>query len=96
MFCRWLEKQGIFFHSIPNGGNRDEIEARRLKDEGLQAGIPDLFIPGFRLYVEMKRRKGGTVSQKQKEKMAILEGLGYDCIVCRGAKEAVEKTSKYL
>ena len=29
--------------AIPNGGKRDVISAKLLKDEGVRAGVPDLF-----------------------------------------------------
>ena len=68
-------------HAIPNGGSRNPIEARHLKEQGVKAGIPDLFLPcargGFHgLYIEMKRRKGGRVSIEQKKAIIALMEQG--------------------
>ena len=79
----------VLIFAIPNGGSRNKAEASRMKAGGVVAGIPDLFVPEFRLWIEMKRRKGGTVSEKQKEIMHELERVGYVCRVCRGADEAI-------
>jgi hypothetical protein len=40
--------------------------AKRLKAEGVVRGIPDLFIPQWNLWVEMKRKTGGRLSPEQK------------------------------
>ena len=93
--------QDIFFHAIPNGGRRDPLEAKRLKDEGVRAGVPDIFIaeprgPYHGLYVEMKRIKGSVTSKAQIECMGILEDKGYLCVVCKGFKEAKEVFHEYL
>jgi hypothetical protein len=92
-FVRWLRKEGHFVYAIPNGGLRDAITAKRLKDEGSMSGIPDLQVVldgGKVVWIEMKRRKGGTVSAAQKKVHAKLEELGHVVIVGRGAKEARE------
>jgi hypothetical protein len=31
--------------AIPNGGQRHVVVARKLKDEGVKAGVPDIFLP---------------------------------------------------
>ena len=61
----------VMYH-IPNGGRRDKITGARLKAEGVVAGVPDVFLAsprqGFHgLYIEMKRQRGGTVQDTQKE-----------------------------
>jgi hypothetical protein len=84
-----IKHPDILIFAIPNGGSRNKAEASRMKAGGVVAGIPDLFVPKFRLWIEMKRRKGGTVSAKQKEIMHQLELVGYVCRVCRGADEAI-------
>ena len=86
----WWRKQGnpIIFH-IPNGGNRGMNEARRLKTMGVTPGVPDLYCPEWRLWVEMKRQKGGSLSPSQKEMIAYLEGIGDRVIVAKGFEDAV-------
>ena len=56
--------------------------------QGMLKGCPDLFIPQFDLFIEMKRRDGGVVSLEQKKVHEWLRHLGYKVEVCHGAKEA--------
>ena len=51
--------------SIPNGGKRHIKVAEKLKLEGIEPGIPDLYIPKWHTWVEMKRVKGGVLSEDQ-------------------------------
>lgn len=88
-------------HHIPNGGGRNPIEARHLKEQGVKPGIPDLFLPcargGFHgLYIEMKRRKGGRVSIEQKKMIIALREQGYRVEVCQGWEEARDIITAYM
>ena len=90
----------LLFH-IPNGGSRGKAEAAHFKAEGVKPGVPDLFLPVARgpyhgLFIEMKRQKGGKISEAQK---AWLEGLtmqGFLAAVCYGWKDAAELIENYL
>ena len=82
--------------AIPNGGYRSKSAAAKLKVEGVSAGIPDLFIPAFRLWIEMKRVKGGRLSPDQKDWIEYLQSNGYICFVCNGADDAKLKIKQYL
>ena len=80
MAGKWPELQLMF--AIPNGGSRNPIEARHLKEQGVKPGIPDVFLPVARggyhgLYIEMKRRKGWKISAAQVEVMDALAAQGY-------------------
>ena len=49
-------------HHIPNGGSRNQLEARNLKLQGVKSGVPDICLPVPRgkyhgLYIEMKYGK---------------------------------------
>jgi rhodanese-related sulfurtransferase len=77
--------------AIPNGGARSMATAARLKAEGVSPGVPDLFIPSWALWIEMKRQKGGVVSAEQKDWIAYLKGLDYEVLVCKGAEDAKNK-----
>lgn len=90
-FIKWFRLQypGALVFAIPNGGNRNIVTASKLKAEGVLAGVPDLFIPDWCLFIEMKRQKGGRVSDEQKEVMAHLCGCGYRCIVAHGCEDAM-------
>ncbi len=96
-FVRWfrLSYPGVRIMAIPNGGARNIATAARLKAEGVVSGVPDLFIPAWRLWVEMKRAQGGIVSQQQKDWINYLESCGYSAIVCRGFDHAVEMAQEF-
>jgi hypothetical protein len=86
--------------AIPNGGARHIAVARKLKAEGVKAGVPDIFIPwpsgkshGF--FVEMKSEKG-VVSGSQDVYMQSLLNVGYAVEVCRSWIEAAELICDYL
>jgi len=89
----------MLYH-IPNGGKRSASEAARFKSEGVQAGVPDLFLPVPRgkyhgLYIEMKRLQGGKVSEAQSEMHVKLRRMGYVCEVAHGWQEAWEYIKRY-
>ncbi len=89
----------IDFYHIPNGGYRPKATGKSLKKAGVKSGVPDLCIitpPPFRhdyrgVYVEMKRVRGGVVSEKQKDWIAILTGHGYCVIVAHGWQDAAKQ-----
>lgn len=99
MAGKWPELR--LCHAIPNGGSRNPIEARHLKEQGVKAGIPDIHIPCMRggyggLYIEMKRRKGGRVSIEQKKAIIALREQGYRVEVCNGWEEARDMITAYM
>lgn len=87
---RWFRQTwpGVLIFAIPNGGARSPATAGRLKAEGVASGVPDLFVPAWRLWIEMKRVKGSSLSAEQKDWIAYLNSGGYCCIVGKGAKNA--------
>jgi rhodanese-related sulfurtransferase len=89
-FVRWFRQtyRGVKIIAIPNGEHRSKTAALRLKAEGVTPGVPDLFVPAWRLWIEMKRRKGGRISAEQREMIDYLRDCGYSCVVARGADEA--------
>ena len=74
--------------AIPNGGKRAISVAKKLKAEGVKRGVPDLFIPELKLWVEMKKVKGGSTSKEQKEWILYLNDCGYKAVVCKGFQAA--------
>lgn len=99
MARKWPELR--LMHAIPNGGSRNPIEARHLKDQGVKAGIPDIFLPCPKdvfhgLYIEMKRKKGGRVSEAQREMIMSLKAMGYRVEVCEGWEEAKTVIVEYM
>lgn len=90
----------LMYH-IPNGGSRGKVEAARFKAAGVKSGVPDIFLPVARggkhgLYIELKRLKGGKVSDAQKEWIRCLREQGYRAEVCYGWKAAADVIEKYL
>lgn len=87
-------------HHIPNGGLRDKITARHMKDQGVMAGIPDISLPvprgGYHgMYIELKVG-GNKPSEKQQECIEALRKQGYRVEVCYGWLEAAEVIKDYL
>jgi len=93
---RWFRQtyREVRIFAIPNGGARSKATAGRLKVEGVSPGVPDLFVPAWRLWVEMKRTKGGNLSAEQKDWIAYLESVGFSCIVGKGADDAKGKDQR--
>jgi hypothetical protein len=48
------------------------------------------------LYIEMKRLKGGIVSDDQKKMHKLLRAQGYKVVVCKGADAAIAEIKAYL
>lgn len=91
----------VLLYAIPNGGKRHIKTAITLRRTGVKPGVPDIHLPVARgsyhsLYIEMKRRKGGTVSPEQKEWHKALQEQGHCCLVCKGWEEAREAIINYL
>ena len=95
---RWFRQTwpGVRIFAIPNGGARSPATAGRLKAEGVSSGVPDLFIPAWCLWVEMKRTKGGSVSPEQKDWIAYLESVRFCCIVGKCAEDAKGKLQAFF
>jgi hypothetical protein len=90
---RWFRQThvGTVIFSIPNGGARSLATAARLKAEGVVKGVPDLFVPAWELWIEMKRVKGGAVSQEQEAMHVYLRGVGYRVLVAKGFEDAKQQ-----
>lgn len=88
---------GIVF-SVPNGGKRNKLEAKKMKEQGLLAGVSDLIIIMYNkiFFLELKNSTGKQ-SEKQKAFQYILSLLGFDCYYLpRSSKEAVDIIKNYL
>ncbi len=97
-FVNWFRAKfpGALIFAIPNGGHRAISTAKRLKAEGVVSGIPDLHVPAWRLWVEMKRVKGGKLSAEQVDMIGHLEGLGHTVIVGKGAQDASAQIVEWI
>lgn len=99
--CTWLTRNNILFYHSPNGGSRNLLEAMNLKRLGVKSGIPDITIPVARkgyhsLYIELKRQRGGSISETQEYWLAALNKEGMLAILCHGADEAIERIKDYF
>jgi len=56
--------------------------------------VPDLFIPEWKLWIEMKK-EGGSVSKPQKEWIDYLCNVGYRVLVCYGRDDAIEQVVRF-
>lgn len=97
-FLEWFETSfhGVRIFHIPNGGHRAISVGKKMKAEGVKPGVPDLYIPAWKIWIEMKRVKGGKLSPEQKEWHDYLTAIGDTVIVGIGAKDASAKLLQVL
>lgn len=86
--------------AIPNGGARSAITGARLRDEGVTAGVPDLFLCAAKgefhgLFIEMKTPTG-KLSAAQKQVAVQIVQEGYSFAVCRSFDEFRQIITEYL
>lgn len=91
---------GLLF-AVPNGGARDVVTGKRLKDEGVRRGVPDVWLPvargGFHgLVIELKAGERGRVSKEQGWWLERLGEQGYRAVVARSWEEATGLIVGYL
>lgn len=106
VFHRWLEYNHIPHNHRPNETGGKGAMARRnmkMKAMGMSAGAWDyeVFVPQgngsyVQLEIELKRRKGGRISESQKAWQKVYMGAGIPCKLCKGADEAIEFCKMYL
>lgn len=104
----WWNHAGIRFNihqtllfAIPNGGYRNKITAKKLKEQGVQKGIPDIFLAIPRnnyhgLFIELKRTKKGRLTKEQNIAIKLLKAEGYQVEVAYGFLHAKDIISQYL
>ncbi len=101
VLVKWLKYKGILHYHVPNGGRRSLLEGLKLKRMGVCPGVPDICIPvaknGYHgLYVEMKRRHGGHLTDQQTWWLKELIKNGYHAIVAHGFDAAQREIINYL
>lgn len=92
----WFRKTfpDVRIFAIPNGEHRSRSAGARLKAEGVSAGVPDLFVPSWSLWVEMKVVKG-KLSPAQRDWIGYLERIGHHVLVCYGFEDAKEQVNRF-
>ena len=101
---------GRYLFAIPNGGRRNAREAARLRNQGVKAGVSDMFFAfsrhGYRgVWIEMKVQAGAfggdgdrrrSVSPEQRDWILLMRGQGFAAAACWGADEAKALLDAYL
>jgi hypothetical protein len=87
-------------YAVPNGGDRNLRVARKLKAEGVLAGVADLCLPAARrgyhgLYLEMKSEEG-VATEEQKEFLRGVSGEGYCAVIAQGVDDARDVLEWYI
>lgn len=88
---RWIQPHWKFTH-LPFGEHRNIVTAVRLKRMGVTAGWPDFIFVGPRhsiFWLELKRPRGGRVSDEQAEIAAHLHACGFSFLITSSVDEAV-------
>ena len=93
-FVQYLEARGLLYSAIPNSTYSPHMSVKaRNKRMGVRPGVPDMVVvlPGIGIaWVELKRTKGGVVSEYQKQWVEALNTVpGNEARVCRGCEEAI-------
>lgn len=84
----------LCFH-IPNGEYRMPRTAQRLKVAGVVRGIPDLYIPHWHLWIEVKSLEG-KLSPSQVKIIGYLRSIGDTVIVGYGATDISVQVLEFL
>lgn len=90
----------MLLFAVPNGGARFAWQAKRLKDEGVRAGVADLILQiprkGYAtLAIEMKTPEGRQM-ETQKEYERICTAYKNKYIICRSVDEFKRAIIDYL
>lgn len=112
VFADWLRAKNISFAHIVNesGGKGSLVYGAKLKRMGRSKGFPDylIFLPAKQhptkliivmpqnLAVEMKRKRGGSTSDEQREWLWRLEDQGFQTKIAKGADEAITFVERFL
>ena len=97
-FVSWFRKnyKGIRIIAIPNGGQRNIATAARLKAEGVTPGVPDLYVPAWHLWIEMKKINGGKISAQQKDWHNYLQLIKHSVIITAGFEDAQSQVKDFI
>jgi hypothetical protein len=95
---------GMLLIHVPNGGSRkNAFEGWRLKQQGVRAGVSDLFLPVarggfFGLWIEFKAAPPNDAdpTEAQLEWLELMRGQGYRAELCLGIESALAVLDDYM
>jgi len=95
-----IDPRLAWVHSIPNAARRGYVTRCRMLDEGLRAGVADVFLPypsnGLHgLWIEFKCGRN-TCTAEQTAFGEYAQAAGYGWVVARSVDEAVTAVERYL
>lgn len=107
---QWCEDRGLKITAVPNSTFTKSWKQKNTNRlTGVRAGFPDLVVlispeqskdgEGYFLCIELKRQKGGALSDVQKSWQSAINGLGcpnVQAYVCKGATAAQTVIEHYL
>jgi len=100
VFADWCRAKNLLFtHLAQETFTRYWSVKMKNKNMGVNSGIPDyiLVLPQGLVFIEMKRQRGGVVSEAQKQWIEALEKIpNVTAKVCKGANEAIEYVEEIL
>lgn len=105
---KYPQLRGLLF-AIPNGGQRGKAQAGKLRAEGVQRGVADLFLSvpalpsnaisnsiwAHGLYIEMKSATGRQTYDQSKFQKQV-EKRGYLYRICRTLEEFQAEINQYI
>jgi hypothetical protein len=89
-FLKVALRKECYAFAIPNGGLRNISVARKLKAEGVQAGVPDVGVMmpmGRIVWLELKA-KGGRLSREQKQFRDLCDKITHQYCVIHSIDDA--------
>ena len=95
--AQYLDARRLMWYAVPNGGNRNLITAKKLKAEGVKAGVPDIALvhEGQAYFLEVKKPKtetrAGVLSLTQKAMIERIEQAGGEVGVVHSVQEVIEQ-----
>jgi hypothetical protein len=100
-FVQWLELKGIPFSAIPNSTYTTSWKQKNKNTRtGLRPGLPDLLLVlpySCLVFIEMKKRKGGVVSEHQARWIETLNTVpNCQAYIAKGSDEAIAIVERLL
>jgi hypothetical protein len=97
--CKYLDLCGYEFFAIPNGGLRNIKVAAKLKQEGVKAGVADLFVALSNgkyhgLFIEVKVGKNRQQPNQKIFEQKVVEN-GYQYKVVRSIDDMIAVIREY-